>query len=60
MSDKLLPCPFCVGAPRIQHLFMADEPDEWRDAVDVDRNACDVPRDLAKRIRMLAQKEDNQ
>ena len=25
MSDKLLPCPFCGGAPRIQHLFMADE-----------------------------------
>ncbi len=29
-TDKLLPCPFCGGAPRIQHLFMADEPTHSR------------------------------
>ena len=30
---------------------------EWCDSVDVDGDACDVPRDLAKRIRRLAKKE---
>ena len=37
--------------------LIADELEKWCDAVDVDRNACDVPRDLAKRIRRLAAKE---
>ena len=29
-SEELLPCPFCGGAPRIQHLFMADKPTHSR------------------------------
>ena len=33
---------------------IADELDEWCDRVDVDGDACDKPRDLAKRIRKLA------
>ena len=37
---------------------IADELEAWCDSVDVDGDACDVPRDLAKRIRKLAAKED--
>ena len=37
---------------------IADELEAWCDRVDVDGDACDVPRDLAKRIRRLAEKED--
>ena len=37
---------------------IADELEAWCDSVDVDGDACDVPRDLAKRIRRLAAKKD--
>ena len=36
---------------------IADELDAWCDSVDVDRNACGEPRELAERIRRLAGKE---
>lgn len=36
---------------------IADELDAWCDGVDVDGDACGKPRDLAKRIRRLADKE---
>lgn len=37
---------------------IADELEEWCDRADVDGDACGKPRDLAKRIRKLAAKED--
>lgn len=37
---------------------IADELEAWCDGVDVDGDACEEPRDLAKRIRKLAKKED--
>lgn len=37
---------------------IADELEAWCDRVDVDGDACDVPRDLAKRIRRLAAKDE--
>ena len=36
---------------------IAEELDEWCDRVDVDGDACDKPRNLAERIRKLAEKE---
>lgn len=36
---------------------IADELVEWCNSVDVDGDACDTPRDLAERIRKLAEKE---
>lgn len=36
---------------------IADELDAWCDKVDVDRDACGDPRELARRIRRLASKE---
>lgn len=36
---------------------IADELDAWCDRVDVDRDACGEPRELARRIRRLASKE---
>ena len=36
---------------------IADELEAWCDAVDVDGDACDVPRDIVERIRRLAEKE---
>ena len=36
---------------------IADELVAWCDRVDVDGDACDVPRDIAERIRKLAAKE---
>ena len=39
-------------------VHIADELDEWCDSADADTNTFDVPRDLAKRIRELAAKED--
>ncbi len=37
---------------------IADELDAWCDRVDVDRDACGEPRELARRIRRLAERED--
>ena len=37
---------------------IADELEKWCDRVDVDGDACDVPRALVERIRRLAAKED--
>ena len=37
---------------------IADELEEWCDRADVDGDACGKPRDLAKRIRKLAKRED--
>lgn len=39
---------------------IANELEAWCDRVDVDGDACDKPRDLADRIRKLAEKEDEQ
>lgn len=36
---------------------IADELDAWCDKVDVDRDACGEPRELARRIRRLAERE---
>ena len=36
---------------------IADELEAWCDGADVDGDACEKPRDLAKRIRKLAKKE---
>lgn len=36
---------------------IADELEEWCDSADVDGDACGKPRDLADRIRKLAEKE---
>lgn len=36
---------------------IADELEKWCDGADVDGDACGKPRDLAKRIRTLAEKE---
>lgn len=44
--------------PADPHASLADELEAWCDRVDVDGDACDVPRDLAKRIRRLAAKKD--
>ena len=38
---------------------IADELEKWCDRVDVDGDACGKPRDLAKRIRRLAKKDDD-
>lgn len=37
---------------------IADELDAWCDSVDVDGDACGEPRELAARIRKLAERED--
>jgi hypothetical protein len=37
---------------------IADELEAWCDRMDVDGDACGKPRDLAKRIRRLAERED--
>lgn len=37
---------------------IADELEAWCDGTDVDGDACGKPRDLAKRIRKLAAKEE--
>ena len=37
---------------------IADELEAWCDRVDVDGDACEKPRDLAKRIRKLAAKDE--
>ena len=37
---------------------IAQELDAWCDRVDVDRDACGEPRELARRIRRLAERED--
>ena len=37
---------------------IADELDAWCDKVDVDRDACEEPRALARRIRRLAERKD--
>ncbi len=37
---------------------IADELDEWCDGSDVDGDACEKPRDLAKRIRKLAKVDE--
>ncbi len=37
---------------------IADELEAWCDQVDVDGNACGEPRELAVRIRRLAERED--
>lgn len=37
---------------------IADELDAWCDSVDVDGDACGEPRELAARIRRLAERED--
>lgn len=37
---------------------IADELEAWCDDVDVDGDACDVPRAIAGRIRTLAERED--
>ena len=37
---------------------IADELEAWCDQVDVDGNACGEPRELAARIRRLAERED--
>ena len=37
---------------------IADELEAWCDRVDVDGDACDVPRAIAGRIRRLAAKKD--
>ena len=37
---------------------IANELEAWCDDADVDVDACEKPRDLAKRIRRLAEKED--
>lgn len=39
---------------------IADELEAWCDGADVDGDACEKPRDLAKRIRKLAKKEGEQ
>lgn len=39
---------------------IADELEEWSDGADVDGDACDVPHDLANRIRKLAEKEGDE
>lgn len=36
---------------------IADDLDAWCDKVDVDRDACGEPRELARRIRRLAERE---
>ena len=38
--------------------LIADELEKWCDSVDVDGDACDKPRDLADRIRRLAEEDD--
>ena len=50
-------CDTGVAARRDTPEALADELEAWCDRVDVDGDACDVPRDLAKRIRRLAKKE---
>lgn len=37
---------------------IADELEEWCNSVDVDRDACGEPRELARRIRRLAEREE--
>lgn len=37
---------------------IAQELEAWCDRVDVDRDACGEPRELARRIRRLAERED--
>ena len=37
---------------------IAEELEAWCDRVDVDGDACDVPRDIVERIRRLAAKKD--
>lgn len=52
-----------VGPTNITHTSpdslgrIADELEAWCDGADVDGDACEKPRDLADRIRKLAEKE---
>lgn len=39
---------------------IANELEAWCDSVDVDGDACDMPRDLADRIRKLAKEQTNE
>ena len=39
---------------------IADELDAWCDQVDVDGNACGEPRELARRIRRLAEEREHE
>lgn len=47
-------CDTGVAARRDTPESLADELEAWCDRVDVDGDACEKPRDLAKRIRRLA------
>ena len=57
--------PYCIEASYVSHIFpdswerIADELESWCDDADVDGDACEKPRDLADRIRKLAEMEDS-
>ena len=60
-GNKLARIPWYISHKRIDSWeTIADELEAWCDSADVDGDACGKPRDLADRIRKLAQKDDKQ